>query len=94
MAGGDTVLPLVLINLPLDVAQLRVTVFFLGAINIVLEAFEEAFEEDFGLYGREILSVDSDLNESTNLWLLLLAQRLQSPILCFDDNKTYEVIWY
>jgi len=28
------------------------------------------------------------------LTTILLAQRLQSPILCLDDNKAYEVIWY
>ena len=44
------------------------TVCFLGAIDAVEEVFEEFFKEGFGLDGREILSVGSNLNESTSLW--------------------------
>ena len=61
MAGGAGPL-LALMALPFDVAPLRVN--FFEAIGTV----EVTFEEGFGLDKREILSMDSTLNESTNLW--------------------------
>jgi len=53
----------VLLVLPFEGASL-VMVCFLRAIDLG----NKLFEEGFGLDRGEILSVDSDLNESTNLW--------------------------
>ena len=43
MAGEGTVPLVVLMALPLDVALLRVTICFFGAMDAVKEAFEEGF---------------------------------------------------
>ena len=52
--------PAVLLVLPLDDMPLWVTICFLRAIG----TREEAFVEGFGLDGKKILSVDSDLNKT------------------------------
>jgi len=46
---------MVLMALPFDVASLRVTICFLGAINTVEEAFEEAFLGRFWVIWEEDL---------------------------------------
>jgi len=52
--------PMVLTTLPFDMALLRVT--------ICLFLSSALWKRLFGLDEREILSVDSDVNESTSLW--------------------------
>ena len=49
---------------PFDETPLWVLVCFLGANG----AKDRLFEEGFGLDGKETLSVNSTLNESTSLW--------------------------
>ena len=50
--------------LPFDKKPLWVLICFFGAID----TRERLFEEDYGLDGKKTLSMNSDLNESTNLW--------------------------
>ena len=61
----------VLFVLTFDRTPLWVTVCFLRAISTREEAFVEGFElEGFELDGKEILSMDSALNENTSLlWI-------------------------
>jgi len=43
---------------------------------------------------KQNIAVGKNLEGNIFVSRPLLAQRLQSPVLYFDDNKAYEVIWY
>ena len=65
MASGGTIPPVVVMALPLDVAPLRMMIYFLGAIGIVKEAFLGKF---LVFWERYLECRDSTLNESITLW--------------------------
>ena len=50
--------PVVSMPLALDIVPLRVMIFFLGAID----AMEESFRRKFLVFGREILSVGTQIS--------------------------------
>ena len=50
---------------------------------------------DYGSLIVVIVSIKSYLVRNCIGWrVFLLAQRLQSAVFCFDDDKSYEAIWY
>ena len=76
--GGVAILLKALLVLPFDGMPLWVIVCFLEAIG----TRERLFVEDFGLDGKELLSMNSYLNESTNLWWIKIGLPWIRPTTC------------